>query len=123
MISVEWGNAEETLLIWRFAESWTLKDFYSALKRSKKMVYKQSETINLMIDMRVSRTWNSMMLLLVHAVLSFKPSEASRTVVISANPIYKQLWKTSQRLYGVIDYPIYFVATVDEAYCLVSDIV
>ena len=121
MIKVYWGNAEETLLIWRFGASWALKDFYKALRRSKRKVQQKQESINLIVDLRASRTWPSMMLLLAHAVASFSSNDESRTIIVSPNPIYKQLWKTSQRLYGAVECSIYFVATVDEAYWLICD--
>ena len=64
-----------------------------------------------------------MMLLLCHAAAVQANSQVKRVVIISANPVYKQLWKTAQRLYGAVDYPVYFVSTVDDAYSLSGDVV
>ena len=123
MIAVDWGNDEETLLIWRFVANWRLRDVFKAVKQSRVLTQNTHHTINVMIDMRLSRSWDSMMLLLCHAAAVQANSQVKRVVIISANPVYKQLWKTAQRLYGAVDYPIYFVSTVDDAYSLSGDVV
>jgi hypothetical protein len=123
MIAVDWGNDEETLLIWRFVARWRLRDVFKAVKQSRKLTRNANFPINFMVDLRHSRSWDSMMLLLCHAAAIQTGSQVKRVVIISANPIYKQLWKTAQRLYGAIDYPVYFVSTVDDAYSLSGDVV
>lgn len=123
MITVGWGNAEETMLVWRFDDHWTFKDIFRAAKRSRHMIRDTQSSAYLMVDMRQSRSWDSMMLLLSHAAATQRTFKPQRVVIISANPIYKQLWKTAQRMYGVVDYPVYFVKTVDDAYRFMGDVV
>lgn len=54
MIEVDWGNVDETLIIWTFYKHWTADDFIHAFDVSENMIMKKAkrEPIHFMLDIQ-----------------------------------------------------------------------
>lgn len=54
MIDVDWGDANETILVWTFEDSWTAQDFMSAFKLSEEFVAEKltPSIIHILLDVQ-----------------------------------------------------------------------
>ena len=122
MIVVDWGNADESLLIMKFIEKWTLEEYQDTNYKAYDMINQQSHPVVVIVDMRQSDGTPRGFLHASHQFAKMRPAHMLTSVVLADSAVWKTLWQTAIHLYGAIENGnITFVDTVDKAYKVAND--
>lgn len=125
MIDIDWGNAEETILIWTFYDGWKEQDFLDAIKFSEKLVARKtsSATIHTMIDVQHTGDLPANMFSLGKTAIQRGIESKNDGLIIIINP--SELWL---RLYEVMSKMIpnnwlrvHFAKDANEAYAMMNN--
>lgn len=119
MIELDWGNADETILVWTFHEGWETQNFMDAIAASKRMIANRSHRsiVHILLDIQHSQDLPDDMLTLGRYAI--RQAVASRhkglTIIINPSPLWHHLYKVLQT---TIPHTIriLFVNDADEAY-------
>ena len=119
-IHVDWGNHEETIVVWKFSREWESKDYMQALSKTSTLLRHTTQNINLICDIRLSVQRASNLLVLARLVTQHRPPHIGVMTIIVANEFWKNMADILTRQRSGRPLPVYFVETVDEAYDLVG---
>ncbi|GAB4519553.1 MAG: hypothetical protein OHK0046_28610 [Anaerolineae bacterium] len=119
MIVVDWGDADDALIVWRFEGPWTPKDYYIALERVSRLVAAKQHRVNVMVDVSQAALPRNAMAL-ANKGFQARPANLGLIVVITDHTLWHMLYEMITRMSG-IDYGLKFVNTIDEAYLLLGE--
>jgi hypothetical protein len=116
-ITLDWGDFDETFLVWNFAGKWSAEEFYQTIEQLKQLSMTKPYAVNIMVDMRLSLAAPNNLLTLLRVAVKSKVQNIGRIIVISKSnfwlQMYQMLVKTAQLPETT---PVTFVGTVDDAY-------
>ncbi|GAB4519557.1 MAG: hypothetical protein OHK0046_28620 [Anaerolineae bacterium] len=118
MILVDWGNAEETLLVWKFEGHWTPEEVFAAVDQVLLFASGYPHMIDIIVDTRRAHLPAHPMNF-NHREFRHKPGNLGQIVVIYEAVLWSMLYDMLTHLSG-IDYGVAFVQSVDDAYKLVE---
>lgn len=119
MIDLDWGNADETILVWTFSDGWTAKDLVNAIASSKRMIASRSHRriVHVLMDIQHSQDMPDDMLTLGRYAIKEAIDSGHKGMIIIINP--SPLWN---HMVGVLkslisnSIQIEFANDADEAY-------
>jgi hypothetical protein len=116
-ISVDWGDAEETIIVWKFEQGWTRGDYYRAYHHFCKLIKQSNQVVNVIADVRRALPApGSSLSILRHAIIN-RHSQVERVAVITVSTFPQQLFALVHRqLPGDWFDKYQFTDSVDEAY-------
>ncbi|MEO1286219.1 MAG: hypothetical protein AAFV93_00520 [Chloroflexota bacterium] len=119
MLEYGWGDYEETFMVIRFHEYWTVEDYVQCIIGVSSKVVQLDHDINFIVDLRYSATPVASVFPLVVRSIMQRPRHVGRVVVVASTPIWRRLYNTmiSPKLADTFD--IRFVMSMDEAYSLI----
>jgi hypothetical protein len=123
-ITVDWGDFEETILIWKIEGNWNIDDYLAARDYALIMVqHRAGVIVDVIADMRRSALMPQNIAWVIRDSLEIAQFNRGVVAVITPTSYWTQLVKTLQKTYfRTVKFPIYFVNTVDEAYELVDEV-
>lgn len=122
MISVDWGNQEETIIIWKFNGQWDARMFRRAVTKTYRMAEAKPYPVHGIVDMQRALAAPRDMITLIRQALRSGPTvKAGRWVIISESRLWPNLYAMAVRLYRLNTLDVRFVSSVQEAYDLVDE--
>ena len=119
MIKVDWGNHEETLIVWHFDDKWYADDYAWALRYTNYLAMTKPHTVNIIMDLRRTETLATNLLQTILDNLPDKSPNLHVSVLITTNTAWKTMYNIILNIYKQ-DIDVRFVDSVDEAYDLVE---
>jgi len=124
MIDVDWGDAEETILVWTFEDGWTAQDFMDAFKLSEEFVAQKltPSIIHVLLDVQHTVHLPKDMFTLGRYAINRASDVGFKGLVTIINPT--TLW---HRFYDALKITvphrliIKFASNADEAYQLMIE--
>ncbi len=120
MILTDWGNQEETLLVWKFEVGWTITDLYESIYAAKRMIESKTYMVDVIIDLRRSIQIPDGIISAVIYAFETLPSNTGTTAIITTNTAWQMLYTIITNVYRVGFGLLQFVNTVDAAYSIVE---
>ncbi|MGB1285684.1 MAG: hypothetical protein ACPG7F_04040 [Aggregatilineales bacterium] len=121
-ILVDWGNYEETILVWKFSREWQTSHYMEALRQSNSLALTKAHQVNLICDIRMTTQRASNLMTLSRLVIQYRPANVDVMVIIVVNRFWKQMAEILTHQGEGLPVPVHFVETVDAAYALVEEI-
>jgi len=118
-IDIDWGNIEETILIWTCDTEWTAEDYYAAVRTSKELIESKPYTVDVMVDMQFNRMRPTMILQLAKFGYRNRCQNVDSVVLIYKNAFWLFLEETLQRIFSR-DLNLMFAQDANEAYHLLA---
>lgn len=119
-IVVDWGNAEDTFLIWRFDGAWTWKEVHSSFEVLHELSHDKAD-FDVMLDLRSCHSVQPNLLSHLVRLSGNMPHNLRRTVVISHSPFLERFYQMLKS-YTSAALDVIMVTSIDAAYnLLLSD--
>lgn len=116
-IVVDWGNVEETIIVWKFRKRWSEADFYAAVERSAALTKSVDMPVNYIIDLQHSISSPPNLLAISRAAMqNHNFSNQGVTTVITKSAFWQQLFEALANSVTYHIGHITFVSDVDAAY-------
>jgi hypothetical protein len=121
-IEIDWGDAEQCILVMRFGSKWTGDEFFQSIAQLNSLCGGASQNLELMIDLRKTMTPPSNLITLLASSLNRpRPKNFAQVVIISSFGFWKQMFNILYASYkDKFATPIVFVDNVDKAYSLLK---
>jgi hypothetical protein len=120
-ITVEWANAEHTLLLYRLVGEWTWDDFHGANQRSTDLILSVEHPVDVICDFTDSRSIPPRVLSNIGKALRGKRAPNVRQIVaVGISGLLRNLADVLRTLYPKITSDIIDAHTMDHAYRLLS---
>ena len=119
MISLGWGNADDTILVWRVENHWNYDAFVQALDTTHQLMVSRGYPIDVLIDLQASVHAPNNILDVILAGLRNIPYNTRRVAIIGASQTCVKLYNTAIQNYNLPDVEIYFTTDANEAYDLI----
>jgi hypothetical protein len=116
-IVVDWGDASDTFLIWRFEHGWTWDALYPALAQTDQMVAEHTG-FDMLIDLRSCNTSQPNLLSHLTRIVKRTPHNLRTAVIVTNNDFLNYLHRMLQAQ-TVLPFEVYLVGTMDEGYSLI----
>jgi len=124
MIEIDWGNFDETILIWAFHKNWTANDFIDAIGTSTALIHQRTTqgTVHILLDIQHTQHLPSNMFAIGRKAIQRSMQSNHRGLIVVINQ--SELWN---RLYDVLEQMIpntlniCFAKDADEAYKLIRE--
>lgn len=120
MIKVDWGDHEETLIVWHFDDQWYAEDYACAIHQTNLLAMTKPHTVNIIMDLRRTSTLASRLLQTILDTLPDKSPNLYLSVMITTNKAWQTLFNIITCIYRR-ESDVRFVDTVDAAYSLVEE--
>lgn len=120
-ILVDWGDADETLWIWRFMDNWTAKEFKRALAIAQAAIASKRHPVDVIVDIQRTGNLPKNLLSLLRTGIQPVYSHNGAVIVITRSRFWEKIHDLAVALFfHGQSTGIYFVRTTDEAYTLLS---
>ena len=120
-ITLNWGDFDETFLVWNFTQNWTTEEFYDLLQELQRYAQPKKQPIKIMVDMRRSMKAPNNLLTLLRIAVKSNIQNIEKIVVISNSNFWIQMYQILVKTTHLDDNtPVTFVNSVDEAYYLIG---
>ena len=119
-IELDWGNAEETLLIWTCDTHWTSEEYYEAVVAGKNMIESQSHPVDVIVDMQFNRMRPMQLLQLAKYGYRHRSLNVGTVVLIYRSTFWLFLEDTLQSIFGH-EFNLLFVRDANEAYDVLNN--
>ena len=124
MIEIEWQDANQTILVWKFHDGWKTQDFMKAISLTEKTVSERTHRsiVHILLDVQRTQTIPSDMLTLGRNAIKRAISNGHKGLVVIINPsqiwleLYNALQSTMEQSIN-----IRFAKNADEAYQMMND--
>lgn len=118
-INIDWGNLEQTILIWTCETEWTTEEYYEAVRESKSLIESKSYDVDVMVDMQFNRMRPTMILQLVKYGLRNRAQNVGTVILIYSNSFWLFMEETLKRvLAGELNFM--FAQDANEAYQILA---
>lgn len=124
MIDVNWGEANEAILIWTFYDSWTTQDFVAAFTISENFVANiaQHSTVHILIDMQhtahMPRDMSTLDRYAIKGCINLR--KKGLIVIINPTSVWLQIYNIINRMVSN-SLNICFAKDADEAYQIIAE--
>ena len=120
MITLDWGDANESILVWTFSDNWTAEDFYLAIEKAETILGPKEKPVHIIVDAQQGFKPPKNLIALSKVGLKRGPTPVKLVVVIAKS-------RFLQNIYGIVAkmYPgslkVHFVNNANEAYQLIEE--
>lgn len=123
-ITVDWGDFEETILVWKIEGNWTLEDYLVSRDQGTALAEQRAPVIvDVIADMRRSALMPHNIVAVIRDALEVARFAEGIITVITPTNYWTQLVHSMQKTYfRTVKFPIVFVRDVDAAYELVETV-
>jgi len=97
-ISVDWGNHEETLIIWKFVQEWNTVDIIRAIDATYTLLSLKPIAVNIILDMRHSKKRNQRISSLQRAFNRVFPTNLQKVIILSNSLYWQQFFQLVDQL-------------------------
>jgi hypothetical protein len=118
-ITVEWGNAEQTIIVIRYEGRWDVKDVHAGLDKVFDMLGTVDHTVDSIVDMSQSKS-SPTNLLAAAGRVERKAPNTGRTVIVNVNTYLKAIADIARYVAPKTVGRTYFVKSLEEAYQVLS---
>ena len=98
-IIVDWGDLDETILMWRFPRQWDGDDILVALDESRRLAESQQHPIDVLVDMQQIRKSPSNLMTIFKFALSQPIVNIRHIIVISYSSYFRSIFNVMQKMY------------------------
>lgn len=120
-IELDWGNANETLLIWTCDTHWTSEEYYEAVQTGVEMIDSKAHPVDIIVDMQFNRMRPAMLLQLAKHGYRRRSRNVGTVVLIYRSTFWLFLEETLQSIFSN-DFRLLFVEDANEAYAALDDL-
>lgn len=121
MIIVDWGNFEETFLVFRIRNKWTCAEFQVAVQEAFDLIAGKSEPIGMIVDLQAADRPPHNLMNHAFRYVNACPLNLGPVAVLSRSDLWRRIWETGAMIYGTNDVNIHFVTSLDQAYTLMEN--
>lgn len=121
MITVDWANAEKTIILWQNDGAMTTKEYQEALTQSATLAKSVGYPVGVIMDMRRAGGIPKNSFALSKQIVEEQPANIALTVLVSNSIFWEKVWLVLGRFHPashIIN--VRYVTTVDEAYELIA---
>lgn len=118
-IELDWGNAEESLLIWTCDTHWTTDEYYKAVEVCVDMINRQPHKVDVIVDMQFNRMRPSLLLQLAKFGYRRRSRNVNTVVLIYRNSFWLFLEDMLQRIFAN-EFNFLYAQDANEAYALLT---
>ena len=119
-IIVDWGNFEETFVVWKFNHKWATDDFGEALKELNALVASKPYRTGCIADMRYTYLSDKNLMLIARMLQNQVPSNLGCIVLIVSSDYIPRLYAHFKRIVPNAC-EISFVQSIDAAYEFIEE--
>ena len=120
-IELDWGNAEETILIWTCDTEWTADEYYQAVYDCVEMIDQKPHSVHVMVDMQFNRMRPAMLLQLAKHGYRNRSHNVGSIVLIYRTGFWLFLEDMLQKIFSK-EFPLMFAQDANEAYSLLQSV-
>jgi hypothetical protein len=118
-IKVSWGNPEQSIIVSRFIEEWTLEDAHNMIDEMYSMTSSVNHAVHVVIDFTHSLSSPAKLLTAGNHIEKRSSHNTGISIVVKANGFLRAMTQLITKMF-VSDTKLYFANTLDEAYQLVA---
>jgi hypothetical protein len=119
-VSVEWANAEHTVVLWTVTGQWTWTDFDAGYEKMKHMAASVGHSIDSIYDLRHSILIPADVTTHVKFAFPYRPPNLRYLVAVGLDTYIQLLWNTLTSMPNLRQWRAHFVDTLEEAYALID---
>ncbi len=120
MIELDWGDADETILVWTFCEGWTADHYYQAIHDAEKMALASNQPIHVLVDAQHIFKSPRNLITLANAGLNRGTVPVKLIFVITQSGFLENIYHIMTRIYPD-SLKVHFVPNANEAYRLIRE--
>lgn len=119
LISVDWGDPQETFLVMFIEGDWTTSMMLDTAQKVNALVKSKPYPVHLLIDMHTAGIMPRDLFTFLPTIIRHRPKNAGKTVVISKNNVWHNLWQILQKaIHYIHEHDFLFVTDANDAYTL-----
>lgn len=122
MVHVDWGNLEESLLVWKIDDDNTIADLEAAFTQSQMMLLQKDHILHWFVDVQRVSYVDEALLCTLYTCIMHRSKNLQRTVIISQNPLWRSFWTSLLGGDSMLHAQVFFVSSANDAYHLVEDV-
>lgn len=115
-IYVDWGNQEETLIVWKMGQQWDAEDFIQARQQTRVMIASKPHEVAIIADIRHTLRHPRNILPLLRGSGHTPLPNMGLIIVVSRTSFWSRLLQQM----GVHHLKVHFVEDLDAAYAQVA---
>jgi hypothetical protein len=119
-VSVEWANAEQTVVLWTITGKWTWKEFDTAYDQMKQMAASVSHSIDGIYDLRHSILIPADVTTHVKFAFPYRPPNLRHIIAVGLDSYIQLLWNTLTTMPSLRQWRAHFADTIEEAYAFIE---
>ena len=120
MITVDWANAEKTIILWQNDGAMTTKEYQEALTHSATLAKSVGYPVGVIMDMRRAGGIPKNSFSLSKQVIEEQPANMVITIVVSNSTFWQKIWLMFARFRPSTHINIQFADTMDAAHTLIT---
>lgn len=124
-ITVNWADAEQSIINLEFQPGWTWDDLYVAIRQADALIISVDHTVHLLIDIRKAGGLPGDFMRVAGDIFDSGEARANegQKVVVGAGRLLQMAYGAFLRVYGhrLKNRPFHFTGSLDEAYALLKN--
>lgn len=123
-VSVQWDNAEHSILRWTFLGRWTWDDYFVCCVSIRREMLRVNHAIDVILDLNDSGRIPSASFTAARETLMRVQKHIDTIVIVATNPMIRSLYevfrKLNQEVMRQSNITLHLVQSLDDAYALVN---
>jgi hypothetical protein len=119
-VSVEWANADKTLVIQRIDGQWSMQEFHEVVQKSAQLLKTVDHEVDIIVDLSTTNYVPQGVLSGANRTESTVPPNQRLVVFVGAKMMHKLLLSLGKRLAPRAASQQHFVETMDDAYAFIE---
>jgi hypothetical protein len=119
-VSVEWANAEKTVILWTITGQWTWTEFDAGYEKMRQKAASVSHTVDSIYDLRESILIPADVTTHVKFAFPHKPSNLRHMIAVGLDSYFQLLWNTLTSIPSLRQWRAHFVDALEDAYAFIQ---
>lgn len=121
MIFVDWGDGDETFLVWKFDGDWNPGEVPQIMYQINEFASERDYPIDLIIDLQRASIHKGNVISMGYTIMSTLNSNIETIIAITRNPFWESIYATIRRVYHTKPLRTFnFVHHADDAYAIIE---
>ena len=120
MINVNWGNPQQSVLVYSFVTPWTWDEYYSLDNRVRDMLESAQQTVDVILDFSEGRQVPEGALAHLRRLLTSKYPNRGMVYIVGTNTVVETLGNVITTVYPAASQIVRRAKTMDAAYTQIS---
>lgn len=116
MVRIDWGNADETFLVWRFEGGWQADDYVASVYEANRLADSKAYPVDIILDLQRSNMEVADIARLFRWGRDKLSENICLIIVVTTNPYWQNLFDLIGQVYGTHRLPTAYCTTSDGAY-------